>query len=267
MQAELLAALLLCSVRISVSRRYGPSIDKAALQLELDTNRAKWLGTGIKSYVLKQSVFCAECSPQPGPLDITVLNGNMSGVTFSRDSRQIGAPNVDNGLFTVEGAFHKIQASLDYTPSVSGLAVAYNATLGYVTSLSICIDVKVVDDELRFEFELLKVVSSGHGTDGQAPIEDQTIPPVLLPAPVLLPSLVNASPPCPVTSVQHSSCTEASLTSGKISTMKINRCDAGMIGSCCTLVKTCFRYYAWYGTSPVCDFLFCISQIHSHSSM
>lgn len=223
MRAALLAALLVCTVRISVSRRYGPSIDKATMQKELDINRAKWSEAGIRSYELKQSAYFVGCPPTPGPVDITVLNGNISDVAFSQESTHIGVPNVNYGLLTVEGAFLQVQATLNHARTVAGLAVTYNATLGYVTSLSIDRNVKVIDDERRFNFELLRIISSSHGADGQNVVKDKKTATVVLPSPVLLPTLEIAPSPCQVTPVQRPNAVETNPTLDKIALLKINR--------------------------------------------
>ena len=114
-----------------------------AIEVERDSlarNRALWTRQHVTSYRFTMSRSCECLAPQmTGPAVVEVRNGNLT-------AQLAAGAAADTALFTrVEGMFDLIQRAVDARAEV--LAVEYDRTLGYPTSINIDYSKTIADDE------------------------------------------------------------------------------------------------------------------------
>ncbi|GMH39744.1 hypothetical protein BSKO_07642 [Bryopsis sp. KO-2023] len=178
---------LLCVCAILFASAVSAQVDSNAILKELKRNRNKWRTFGLRTYKLKERQSCF-CTPESlGPFDVTVVNDQITEVTFSADSNLPGSPNPNakNFLLTIEGAFTRVEESV--SKGVARATVKYDANFGYITNFFIDFDERIADEEQSFTFELLTPVGP------VIPLPPVPTPPVVpvppvIPVPVPTPS-------------------------------------------------------------------------------
>lgn len=133
-----MAGIALLAILPFLGCGWPPQVKYAALQAELDANRAKWAAAGINSYEYHYERVCF-CPPASGV--VRVEQGRVVSVLLDESPGRVSTDTAD--FPTIEELFAGIQASID--ANHASIEVEFDPALGYPTQVSIVTSYWITD--------------------------------------------------------------------------------------------------------------------------